>query len=317
MTLLSDVRGPESVAVGVADESWRGLFHRTAIQSISLRPGQQCLSTRIHGADGRLFGGISGVRDGTVVEAGLDLVSSRATPAVVATVLRRSLEKLGAQGVREVELHLPPACHSDNEPLVQFTVLNEGFTVRSCELNQHLDLSHLRSPRQWVDELRRPARSALDRLHAKDLQVREVRGRAEWEAGRQLLHGGADLVLSWDDLAGARAPLAPHVRMVCVFRRGAPIAAALVYRVRPAVELVAAWGESDHRLAHSPLVLLAAELVEQALRQGVQTIDLGQVSDVAAVAGEAAERGHGSAQLARSLSAREQPRLTVATTLAA
>ena len=66
---------------------------------------------------------------------------------------------------------------------------------------------------------------------------------------------------------------------------GEGIAAALVYAVLPSVHYLAAWGDAGHEMVHSPMNLLAHQLVLNSLDEGVRVIDLG-ISSVNGVADE-------------------------------
>jgi hypothetical protein len=67
---------------------------------------------------------------------------------------------------------------------------------------------------------------------------------------------------------------------IFVLRDGeATCAAALLYRVLPGRELVQYWGDAHHDLPRSPMNLLAYRLVEQAIAERVETIDIGISTD--------------------------------------
>jgi hypothetical protein len=154
-------------------ERWQTLFNTDAFHALNAGPGTRVLHARAADSDGRLLGALSGVLEGGVLLSGysapfggVDLVRERETPANVATLVDSALTQVRAAGARTVRIRLPPACHGESEGLIAFTLLNRGFAVERCELNQHLDLGALLTPDAYVAALRSPARRALRRLLA-------------------------------------------------------------------------------------------------------------------------------------------------------
>jgi hypothetical protein len=60
---------------------------------------------------------------------------------------------------------------------------------------------------------------------------------------------------------------------------GAPVAAAVVYRVLDDVDLLVAWGDAGHELRHSPMDRLAHLLVMASMQRGARLLDLGPSSE--------------------------------------
>ena len=140
---------------GLASESWMTLFNEDRFHALNLRDGQRVVRAEVHDDDGRVIGSLGGVLEGVELTCGysapfggLDLARERETPANVARVLEEALERLSEHGVRTLRVKLPPACYGESEPLVQFTLLNAGFHLERCELNQHVDLRALGDTRR-------------------------------------------------------------------------------------------------------------------------------------------------------------------------
>lgn len=314
---------PADGAQPPAPDRWTTLFNQPRFHALNLRPGQSVLDLRVEDADGRLIGALTGVRDGDTFVSGhsapfggVDLVRERETPAGVERLVDRALAQLTAAGIREARVRLPPPCHGESEGLIQFTLLNRGFRVDRCELNQHIDLSALPGPDAYLAALKSPARRALRRLLGPDFTFTAAATSAEWDRAYALLAAnraakGRRLALSREYVERARAALGDAVRMDELHHRGRPVAAALVYRVREHRDLVVAWGDGDHGLERSPMNLLAHRVVERALADGVRTVDLGISNEHEPGPDGALVPNGGLVQFKQSVLAQTQPRLTL------
>jgi hypothetical protein len=312
--------GPDDAA------GWMTLFNQDRFHALNLREGQHIVTAAVDDADGRRIGALSGVlEDGVFVNGhsapfgGLDLVRERETPANVARLVDGALAQVRAQGARTVRLRLAPPCHGDSEGLVQFTLLNRGFAVERCELNQHIDLGGLTGPDEYVAGLRSPARRALRRLLGPEFRFGQAHEPTQWDRAHALLAAnrsrkGRTLALSREYVDAARAALGDRVRMYELLHAERPVAAALVYRVRRQRDLVVAWGDADHGLERSPMNLLAYRVVEAALAEGLRTLDLGVSNARDPRPDGALMPDPGLVQFKQSMLARAQPRLTLART---
>ncbi len=317
---------PAPVATMRESDRWTTLFNQDRFHALNVRgPHQRVVHAPVHDADGRLLGSLGGVLEHGVLTSGfsapfggVDLVRERETPANVARLVDGALAQLRATGAHTVRLRLPPPCHGDSEGLIQFTLLNRGFAVERCELNQHVELDAIATPEAYVAALRSPARRALRRLTDDPaFSVRLAADDAAWHAAHDLLAAnrarkGRTLALSRAYVDRARAALADRVRMLCLLHGDDLVAAALVYRVREGRDLVVAWGDGDHDLDHSPMNLLAFRVVESALQDGVRTVDLGISNGHDADGALVADAG--LVQFKQSILARTTPRLTLTRT---
>jgi hypothetical protein len=308
---------------------WMTLFNEDRFHALNLRDGQRVLRAEVQDESGRLLGALGGVLDGEVLSCGysapfggLDLVRERETPANVARVVDGALARLRAEGARTLRVKLPPACHGESEPLVQFTMLNRGFRIERCELNQHIDLGALDGTDAYVARLKSPARRALRGLLAEHgLSFARADSEAQWDRAYETLAvnraiKGRTLSLSREYLARARTALGDSVQMYELLDGELAIAAALVYRVRSQRDLVVAWGEREHALQRSPMNLLAYRVVERAHHDGARTLDLGTSNGHAPACGGVIEPDAGLVQFKQSVLAQIQPRLTLVRELA-
>lgn len=302
---------------------WMTLFNEERFHALNLCAGQRVLRAEAHDQEGRLVGSLGGVLESGLFSSGfsapfggVDLVRERETPANVALLVDQSLAQLGAGGARTVRIKLPPACYGESEGLVQFTLLNRGFEVERCELNQHIDLEPLRDSQTYLEQLKSPARRALNKLLELDLSFRQAETAADWDRAYEILAANRaakdrELALSRSYLERARHALGNAVRMYELLRGERSIAAALIYRVRARSDLVVAWGDGEHQLERSPMNLLAYRVVENALAEGVKTLDLGMSNEHAPDSNGALVPNGGLVQFKQSVLARVQPRLTL------
>jgi hypothetical protein len=299
------------------------LFNEDRFHALNIGAGQRVLRAEVHDEEGRLVGCLGGVLEGEVLTSGfsapfggLDLARERETPANVALLVDESLAQLRAAGARTVRIKLPPACYGESEGLVQFILLNRGFEVERCELNQHIDLEPLRDSQSYLEELKSPARRALNKLLELDLSFRRAETAAEWDRAYEVLATNRaakdrELALSRSYLERVRQALGESVRMYELLEGERSIAAALIYRVRTRRDLVVAWGDGGHRLERSPMNLLAYRVVENALAEGVKTLDLGISNEHAPDPDDALVPNGGLVQFKQSVLAKTQPRLTL------
>ncbi|MCW2522316.1 MAG: Acetyltransferase protein [Frankiales bacterium] len=318
------------------DSAWRRIFNRPQFHQLNQRDGHTPLYLQGHDAAGRLIGGLAGIRhrDGeremftsgySAPFGGFDLVDEHETAENITLLIQDVLRQLEFLGVGDVELKLPPSCYSANEAMIQFTLLNAGFSATRCELNQHLPVADWATIEDYQAQLRPAAQKTLKHLLAEDLRFRELSTEAEWDAAHALLAAnrarkGRRLALSADYVATARRELSPDVRMFQLTHHDVhgsgdalAVAAALVYRVGPGRDLVVAWGDGEHRLKRSPMLLLAYRLVENAIAEGVRLLDLGISSEPVGEDG-GQEPNFGLTQFKRSTLARIEPRFTLTRT---
>jgi Acetyltransferase (GNAT) domain len=302
---------------------WMTLFNQDRFHALNLTDGQLITRAQARDETGRLVGSLGGVLDAGVFTSGYsapfggpDLVRERETPANVALLVDEAITSLTSDGARTLRVKLPPTCYGESEPLVVFTLLNRGFHVERCELNQHIDLETLDGPDSYIERLKSPARRALGKLLGPEFSFRRAETQDEWDRAYNTLAAnrsmkGRSLSLSRAYVARAHAALSDSVRMYELFHGGLAIAAALVYRVRAQRDMVVAWGDGEHDLERSPMNLLAYRVVEVSLSEGVRTLDLGTSNGHGPGPDGAFEANTGLVQFKQSVLARIEPRLTL------
>jgi hypothetical protein len=304
------------VQVSLADPAWVALFTRADYLAHNAGEGQP-LRIEHHDSD-RLAGVLSGVvYDDTFTSGwrapcgGPDFARERETPAVVAGLVAQALDRIEASTVR---IHCRPSSWSANEGLVQFALLNAGFTVESCDLSFAIDVRGMGSAEDYLAALKSPARRALRHLEGEPFGFSAATGDDEWARGWALLEAnrsakGRSLSIDGDYVEGLRRLLPEHLRMWLLCHDGREVAAALVYRVLPDRDLVVAWGDAGHDLPRSPMNILALRVAEQAIAEGRGALDLG----TSTLPGPGGTRvpNDGLVQFKQSIGARPEPRLVL------
>lgn len=323
--LPGEVRPFPSLALA---PSWLTLFNQERFHALNVHEGLRPLRAEACDAEGRVIGALGGVIDGDTLVSGwsapfggVDLARDRETPANVGRVVDEALRRFAAEGVRTVRVKLPPAHLGESEPLIQFTLLNRGFAVERCELNQHIDLTPIACAEDYMARLRSPARRQLRRLLGPEFTVRrclssEDRDRAYATLAVNRAAKGRALSLSREYVERAHEAFPDHVRMLELRHAQRTVAAALIYRVREHRDLVVAWGDDPQGLERSPMNLLALRVVEDALADGVRSLDLGISNDHTPGPSGGLVPDEGLVQFKRSVGASVEPRLTLVRELA-
>ncbi|WP_158548653.1 GNAT family N-acetyltransferase [Blastococcus sp. TF02A-26] len=274
------------------------------------------------GREGTLVGVLSGVvTDGVLLSGhsapfgGPDLVREDPTVDDVVGLVREGLARARADGLREVRIRCRPPEYSAAEPLVEYALLQAGFAVEHCDLNQVVDLRGLGPD---TDPL-----SLLSRKRARDVRAdlalpyelteavhdEEIAVAQGILAANRAAHGRPP-GLPAGYLARAREAFPGRVHVWVLRHDGRPVAAAVVYRVLSDVDLLVAWGDdAAHGLQRSPMNLLAHRLVETSLRTGARLLDMGPSSE------KDGSPNLGLAHFKRSVGARPGTRKVLVTSL--
>jgi len=297
------------------------LFNDARFHALNLAEGERSV-TVAHEQDGRLVGTLAGVAgDGAFTSGhsapfgGPDFARDRETVAAVEAAIAGMVAGLEGEGVGTMRVRAKPPSSTPNEPLVTFALLNAGFAVERCDLNHHIDLRGLTGAEDYLAALRSPGRRALRHAEGEPFSFAEAApdDEAAWERGYGVLEAnraarGRRLSLGLDYVRRARDAFPGRVRLHELAHAGAPCAAALVYRVHPRHELVVSWGDADHALERSPMNLLALRVVERAIADGADLLDLG----TSTLPGDPPLRAdEGLARFKGSVGAQAEPRLVL------
>jgi GNAT acetyltransferase-like protein len=244
-------------------------------------------------ADRRRHETPDGVLDGVVTDGvfesghhapfgGPDLAAGDPPLPHVQTLLEDAVAALGDVGT--IRIKARPSCYSPAEPVVQYLLLQMGFAVEHCDVNQHIDLAPFATADDYVGSLKKKRAHALRADLAGPLELRE----AHDDAGLAACHGvmaanraahGRPPGLPLDYLRRARDAFPGRIHPYVLAHDDAPVAAALVYEVLPDVDLLVAWGDHGHDLPRSPMNLLAYHLVARSIARGARVLDLGPSSE--------------------------------------
>ena len=262
-------------------------FNLPAFHELTLAEGR--IRVQIdHYADDRLIGSLVGVVAGdefvsgfSAPFGGIDLAREIENPAHILDLVAAACSELEGRGIRTIRVDSRPPIYSRAETSMQFALLSNGFRIEAVELNQHLDLTGFDTTDQYVQSLgRRVGQRGLRRASAQGLEFREDSQPNERADAYEVLRAnreakGRPLRLSLDYIENLRTALPGRVRFFSLLAAGQTCASAVMYLIRPGRWYVVYWGDAAHRLAQSPMNLLAFKLVEKAMEEGIALVDLG------------------------------------------
>jgi hypothetical protein len=272
-----------------------------------------------HAEDGRLVGTFVAGWDGEELVSGYsapfggpDFARGYETVANVVGLVRTTVEGAAERGARLLRLRLKPSHYSETESHLQFALLNTGFFAEEINLNYYIDLRPHGSVDDYENSLKAQSRRAI--RHALELGVTsavvENDDDGTWLAGYRVLEQNRTerdrpMRLPFDYVCRIRDEFTAIVRMIAARTSdGVVCASALIYRIAPGHDVVQYWGDAGHQLAHSPMPLLARDVVEHSLATGGRFLDLGISTDHGVP-------NHGLIQFKRSIGGVAEIRLEV------
>ncbi len=285
MSLIVDAATAEEITVEGGDEGHLNLFATEAYNRRNLGPDDRYLRIDHH-AGGRLIGSFVGVVTGDTFASGFsapfcgpDVVRGRETPANVQGLVDHTLEVIGGMGVRRIRVKARPGSYSQNEPYVRHALVRRGVAMVSTELSYGIPLDGLADRAAYRASLKAPARRALRHADEEPFTYELATTDDEFAVGYEVIatnraSRGHPLGLSLDYLLELRRDLGERIRFFVLRHAGTPVASALLYRLRPDIELVEYWGDA-HDLQRSPMNRLAEEVCATAIDEGVRLVDLG------------------------------------------
>jgi hypothetical protein len=297
------------------------LFNRDAYHALRRADRQRVLRHDHHDVGGRLVGSLVAVLDETTgiataghaaPFAGPDIVRGSEAAAEIQTLVAEACTAFRAAGAERLVLRLRPGSWGLAEPSVLWALLQAGFAVAESALSFAIDLEG--GAAAYLARLRSPARRAL--AHAADAPYAfedVTHDEPGWLIAYEILRDnrlakGRPMSLSLEYTLRLRDAFPGAVRMDLLRHDGAPVAAALRYRVLPDVDVVQYWGDHGHTLARSPMNPLVLHLVETSHASGARLLDLG-------ISSEDAWPNEGLIRFKRSVGALPEVRLIVARNL--
>jgi hypothetical protein len=213
---------------------------------------------------------------------GPDLDAADPTLPDVQALLEEAVGALDDAGTLRIKAR--PSCYGPAEAVVQYLLLNMGFAVEHCDVNQHLELAPFATIEDYAGSLKKKRAHALRQDLRGPLELREVHDDAGLAACHAVMAAnraahGRPPGLPLDYLGRARAAFPGRIHAYLMSDGEQPVAAALVYDVLPDVDLLVAWGDHGHELPRSPMNLLAYRLVERSIARGARILDLGPSSE--------------------------------------
>lgn len=266
------------------------LFATERYNRRNLDEGQQYFRTDYYSSK-RHVGTFAGVIDEGLFWSGYrapvcgpDLVRDRETARHVEALIEHAISALRATGVRRMRVTAKPVSYSRNEVYVQHAFLQQGLTIAQSELSYSIDVGGFRSRADYRLALKSPARRAVRHSDGQPYDYGEATTESEWAAAYELIRSnraakGYHLALSLEYILRLRADFGERIRFFLLRHAGQPVASALLYRLRPDIELVEYWGDS-HNLDRSPMNRIAEEVCVRAIEEGVRLVELGGVPTI-------------------------------------
>ena len=286
MTLLDPVDDLTiTIADHAVDEGHLNLFATATYNRRNLGPDDSYLRIDHH-HEGRLVGTFAGVATGDTFWSGFsapfcgpDLLRDRETPRLVQALVDHTLDELRSRGVERIKVKARPGSYSASETYVVHALMHRGIGITSSELSYGIDVSPFADGAAYRSSLKAPARRALRHADSEPFEYRLAEDDHEFAIGYELIAAnrarrGYPLRLSLEYLLSLQADFGDRIRFFVLHHSGTPVAAALLYRLRPDIELVEYWGD-DHDLDRSPMNRLAEEVCTRAIDEGVRLVDLG------------------------------------------
>ena len=266
------------------------LFNSQPYAAANLREGQswRCFKFSV---DGIAVASVAGVVEGTTwcngysaPFGGIDVLASTVPPSALGAGVAAFLEHARAAGITRVRIGCRPSYYSDREVQLQSALLANGFSAEQGEISQAIALDRFANTDDYLRTLKDSARCTVRHGLKRGFEWRRADDDADWGDGFAVLERnkakrGARMRYPLAYVRALATALPGRIRMQVLRDAGRAIAAALVYRIDAGADYVAAWGDADHDLAHSPMNLVALRLVEDALAARLRLLDLGISSD--------------------------------------
>lgn len=267
------------------------LFNRAAyLQSVVTAPS--AVWRYDHAPDGRLVGSWVGVRTGDRLElgyrapfAGPDVVGDP-SPGTVLDLLGCAFERARADGISDILVRARPRSYGPAEDVVQYGLLQLGFTVECCDLSFAVALAGLTDLDHYLAALPAKDRNPLRQVMALEagFRILDPEDDPQWRPAFDILtenrrSKGRHMSIDFDYLAGLRDRMPGLLHMALLEVERAACAAALLYRVTPEVMLLVNWGDAFHQLRRSPMNLLAAHITVWSAGQGARLLDMGRATE--------------------------------------
>ena len=262
------------------------LFNDERYQKRNLRPGQT-LFRYDHLADGRFIGTLSGTVEHSMLDCGysapfggIDFVRHREPLGTVVGMLEAARERACAEGIREIRIRCRPGYFGANETAMEFALLNSGAVVEACEVSLGIETWRHATADGYVCSLTSFGRNRLRHGQRAGFAFRPALDRAEWASGYQILaetkrRRGVRMTISLDYVMALRDLFGERIVMHRLMHGEELAAAALVYRVAPDWDYLAAWGDRMEYRERKAMNVMAYELACHAIKHRVSVLDLG------------------------------------------
>jgi hypothetical protein len=217
--------------------------------------------------------------------AGPDVIGDPPADAVLA-FLSGGVERARSEGVTDILVRSRPLSYGPAEHVVQYGMVNLGFSLEVCDLSYSIELGGLGTMSSYEQALASGQRTKLRQVLSLASEFSHSAGddEPEWRLGYEILAENRRvkdrrMSIGFDYLMKLKDVFPDRIDMMVLRVDGSPCAAALVYRVLPDVVLLVSWGDAHHNLRRSPMNLLAAHLTVWCAQSGARLLDLGRASE--------------------------------------
>jgi hypothetical protein len=268
-----------------SDDNALLLFNNPKYHQLNLT-GDQSLFRYDHWVEDRWVGSLIGVKTEGIIDCGYkapyggpDIVRAGESTTEIIQFLRDAVASARQTGAKTLRIRARPAYHSANEASVLFALFNLGFSVESCEFSQGIDVTRYSSAEHYIRELKDSQRNQI-RRGLSQTEFSEAETEEDWGIAYELLSlnrsfRALTLKFSLAYLLQLRAVFPQRLSMYLLRAEDRPIAAALVYRVRPKIDHIVSWGDDKTRRENAPVGTIAVHLLERAIREKVEILDIG------------------------------------------
>jgi hypothetical protein len=262
------------------------LFNDERYQRCNLRPGQS-LFRYDHLAGERLVGTLSGTVDDGVLDCGhsapfggVDFVRRREPLGTIVEMLTAARGRARGDGIREIRVRCRPGYFGANETAAVFALLNIGASVEACEASLGIETRRHPTPDEYIRSLTSFGRNRLRHGLRAGFAFGPALDREEWASCYDILvetkrRRGVQMKISLDYIMNLRDLFGERIAMHRLTHGEQLAAAALVYRVAPDWDYLAAWGDRVEYREQKVMNVMAYRLACNAIKDRVAVLDLG------------------------------------------
>lgn len=210
-----------------------------------------------------VFGGVAAVR--------------RAPAAAVFEIAGEATRWLREEAKRSGIVRLPPDAFADpGSAALENALFRSGWRLDQTDLNYHLPITTPEAFLKGLGETKQKEIRRLQRSGAAFRRLPPAEGlRAYQVIAENRAARGYPMTMTWPQVAELGGALPGQVSFWVAERGGDVLAGAVCLQLTETYAYVFYWGEAPGFRKESPVLLLAAGLIDEHHRQGISVLDLG------------------------------------------